>query len=98
MLHSVTKNELRAFLIHYHSLDRLDRLTGEAGIKELFGRIGSIQYDPLDIVGRNPNLVLQSRIKGFKSDMLEKLLYKDRFLVDAWDRSEEHTSELQSQP
>jgi len=86
MLHSVTKNALRSFLIHYHSLDCLDRLTGEAGVKELFGRIGSIQYDPLDIVGRNPHLVLQSRIKGFKSDMLEKLLYKDRFLVDAWDK------------
>jgi len=86
MVYSVTKNELRSFLIHYHSLDCMDRLTGEAGIKELFGRIGSVQYDPLDIVGRNPHLVLQSRIKNFKPDMLEKLLYKDRFLVDAWDK------------
>jgi len=86
MAYSITKNALSSYLVHYHSLDCLDRLSGEAGIKKLFGRIGSIQYDPLDIVGRNPHLVLQSRVKGFTSDMLEKLLYKDRFLVDAWDK------------
>ena len=86
MVHTVTPKELRSFLIHYHSLDCLDRLAGEAGIKELFRRIGSIQYDPLDIVGRNPHLALQSRVKGFTAAMLDKLLYEDRFLVDAWDK------------
>jgi uncharacterized protein YcaQ len=86
MVHSVTKNVLSSYLIHYHSLDCLDRLTEEAGIKKLFQRIGSIQYDPLDIVGRNPHLVLQSRIKGFTPNILEKFLYEDRFLVDGWDK------------
>ncbi|MDR1837791.1 MAG: winged helix DNA-binding domain-containing protein [Treponema sp.] len=82
----ITKNELSSYLVQYHSLDCLDRLAGEAGIKNFFRRTGSVQYDPLDIAGRNPHLVLQSRIKGFTRDMLEKLLYKDRFLVDAWDK------------
>jgi uncharacterized protein YcaQ len=63
MVHSVTKNVLSSYLIHYHFLDCIDRLTGEAGIKSLFQRIGSVQYDPLDIVGRNPHLVLQSRVR-----------------------------------
>ena len=86
MTRTITKNDLRSYLVHYHFLDCLDRLDGEAGIKTLFQRIGSMQYDPLDIVGRNPHLALQSRVKGFTPGMLEKLLYQDRFLVDAWDK------------
>ena len=73
-------------MIHYHSLDCFDNLSGETGVKNIFKRIGSVQYDPLNVVGRNPDLVLQSRIKGYTADILDKLLYKDRFLVDAWDK------------
>jgi uncharacterized protein YcaQ len=61
-------------------------LIGDAGINTLFQHIGSIQYDPLNVVGRNPHLVLQSRIKGFTDNILDKLLYKDRSLIDAWDK------------
>jgi uncharacterized protein YcaQ len=86
MEYSVTKNELCSYLIQYHSLNCFDALVGESGINSLFQRIGSIQYDPLNIVGRNPYLVLQSRIKGFSIDILDKLLYKDRILIDAWDK------------
>ena len=86
MTYSITKDQLRSYLIHYHSLDCFDKLSGESGIKKYFEKIGSIQYDPLNVVGRNPALVLQSRVKGFTADMLDKLLYKDRILVDAWDK------------
>jgi uncharacterized protein YcaQ len=86
MEHSITRNDLCSYLVHYHSLDNFDNRSGESGVKKIFKRIGSIQYDPLNIVGRNPSLVLQSRIKGFTDDILDKLLYKDRFLVDAWDK------------
>jgi uncharacterized protein YcaQ len=86
MIYSITKNEICSYLVHYHSLDCFDNLIGEAGINTLFQRIGSIQYDPLNVVGRNPHLVLQSRIKEFTDDILDKLLYKDRSLIDAWDK------------
>ena len=86
MTYSVTKNDLCSYLVYYHSLDNFDRLSNEAGVKKFFKKVRSVQYDPLNIVGRNPNLVLQSRIKGFTSDILTKLLYKDRFLVDAYDK------------
>src|SRR6056297_3694 len=49
-------------------------------------RVGSIQYDPLNIVGRNPELVLQARVPGFTPEVLYTLLYKDRRLVDGWDK------------
>ena len=49
-------------------------------------RVRSIQFDPINVVGRNPDLVLQSRVKDFDLDMLDDMLYKDRSLVDNWDK------------
>jgi len=86
MTHFITRDALCSYLVHYHSLDNFNILSGETGVKNIFKRLGSIQYDPLNVVGRNPYLVLQSRIKGFTADILDKLLYKDRYLVDAWDK------------
>jgi len=83
---SITKDALCAFLVHYQFLNGFDNLSGEAGVLRYFSRIGSVQYDPLDVVGRNPDLVLQSRVSGYTAGILEKLLYKDRLLVDAWDK------------
>ena len=86
MTYSISKEDICSYLVLYHSLDCFDNLTGESGVKNYFNRIGSVQYDPLNITGRNPDLVFQSRIKGFTQDILEKLLYKDRFLIDGFDK------------
>ena len=83
---NVSIDDLRSFLISRHSLDNYEKLNGKSGVKKFFKRAGSIQYDPLNIVGRNPNLVLQSRINNFNSAVLDNLLYKERYLVDAWDK------------
>ncbi|MDF2890526.1 MAG: hypothetical protein K0R80_893 [Clostridia bacterium] len=82
----ISKAEARRFLIHYHGLDSLNVFSGEEGILEYIKRVGCIQYDPLNVVGRNADLVLQSRIKGYNPATLEKLLYTDRFLMDGWDK------------
>ena len=47
---------------------------------------GCIQYDPVDVCGKNAELTLQSRVKGFKKQTLTELLYKDRLLVDYTDK------------
>ena len=86
MKHSLSKEELRSFLVAYHSLDNFDHLAGKAGIKKLLVRIGSVQYDPLNVVGRNPDLVFQSRVKNYKTVLLEELLYNERSLIDGWDK------------
>ena len=94
-MYSLSKEEFRSFLIRYHSLDNFSRLSGNAKtgvldpvaqIKKLMRRLGSVQYDPLNVVGRNPDLVFQTRIKDFAADLLEGLLYKERYLVDGWDK------------
>jgi uncharacterized protein YcaQ len=60
--------------------------TGKRGAKTFLKSVRSIQFDPINVVGRNPDLVLQSRVKDFRPGLLDELLYKDRFLVDNWDK------------
>ena len=56
-------------------------------IKVLFVcQAGCIQFDPVDVCGKNAELTLQSRVKGFKKSMLAELLYEDRKLVDYVDK------------
>jgi uncharacterized protein YcaQ len=61
-------------------------LQGKAGLQEFIRHVGAIQFDPLNVVGRNPDLVLQSRVTDYKPEMLEELLYTDRRLLDGWDK------------
>ncbi len=63
------------------------KLEGKDGILYYFKRVGSIQFDPLDKVGWNPDLVLQSRINKYKPVLLQELLYTDRKLLDGWDKN-----------
>jgi len=51
-----------------------------------FLRLGSVQYDPLQPVGRNHDLVLQARVADYKVGDWEKLAYQQRFLYDGWDK------------
>lgn len=81
----ITKETARKFLIRYHGFDKLE-FKGKEGVIDFINRVGCIQYDPLNVVGRNPDLVLQSRIKKYNPSMLYDLLYKDRLLLDGWDK------------
>lgn len=60
--------------------------SGKRGAKSYLNKVRSIQFDPINVVGRNPDLVLQSRVKDFRPKMLDDLLYKERYLVDNWDK------------
>ena len=82
----LTGEQARRFILRHQNLLPPYRLSGKEGILEHISRVGCIQFDPLDVVGRNPDLVLQSRIDNYKPAMLEELLYEDRRLVDGWDK------------
>lgn len=77
-----TKKQARDYLVNYHMINTSNHYT----INDVFERLQSIQYDPLDVVGTNPELVLQARIHNFKKEMLYDALYKERFLIDGWDK------------
>ena len=83
----ITKKQAKRFLLAYQKLLPPRSLKGKHGIIDYFKQVKSIQYDPLNKVGRNPDLVLQSRIKDYKPHMLKELLYKDRKIIDGWDKN-----------
>jgi uncharacterized protein YcaQ len=49
-------------------------------------RLGSLQFDPLDIAGRNHDLVLHARIAGYRREWTDTLLYRDRRLFEAYNK------------
>ncbi len=83
---TMSKGELRKFLVMYQGLSSPKSFKGEEGIKNFINRVGCIQYDPLNMVGRNADLVLQSRVEDYNPMMLETLLYNKRELIDGWDK------------
>ena len=82
----VTKEQARRFLLAYQGLLPPRSLRGKAGILSFIRQVNCIQFDPLDIVGHNPDLVLQARVKGYRREMLRELLYEERKLLDGWDK------------
>jgi uncharacterized protein YcaQ len=50
-------------------------------------RLGSLQLDPLDVAGRNHDLVLQARIAGYRRDLTDELLYGRRLLFEAYNKA-----------
>lgn len=81
-----TKEEARQMLCRYHNLDGAEALYGKKGIERIMQRIHSIQYDPLNVVARNADLVLQARVNGYRQSDLYSLLYEDHWLVDGFDK------------
>jgi uncharacterized protein len=49
-------------------------------------RLGSLQFDPLDVTGRNHDLVLAARIGGYQRAWTDALLYEDRRLFEAYNK------------
>jgi uncharacterized protein YcaQ len=77
---------MRQFIFLKHGLLGEYKFSGKTGVCDFIRQTGCIQFDPVDVCGRNAELTLQSRIKGFTKDILNELLYKDRLLVDYPDK------------
>lgn len=74
----ISREQARRFLALYHFTP-----TDIAGTIE---RLATVQYDPLNPVGRNPDLVFQARVPGYQVDDWQKAAYTDRLVYDAWDK------------
>ena len=85
-MQTITKEQARRFILSKQGLIGSYRFIGKAGAYEYVRQAGCIQYDPVDVCGKNAELTLQSRVKGFSKKMLQELLYEDRKLVDYADK------------
>ena len=83
---TITKKQAAQFILAKQGLSGSYRFVGKSGAYEYIRQAGCIQYDPVDVCGRNAELTLQSRVKGFSKTMLHELLYEDRKLVDYADK------------
>ncbi len=82
----LTHLELRRFLLSKHGLWPPRALSGKEGVLAVFDQLACVQFDPLNIIGRNPDLVLQSRVADYRPELLYELMYSERKLYDYWDK------------
>src|SRR5205085_11995356 len=78
MVLHISREQARRFLALYHFSS-----TDLPGVLE---RLSTVQYDPLNPVGRNPDLVFQARVPGYQVDDWQKAAYSNRLIYDAWDK------------
>ena len=83
---TITKQQAAQFILAKQGLIGSYRFIGKRGAYEYIRQAGCIQFDPVDVCGKNAELTLQSRVKGFRKSMLQELLYDDRKLIDYVDK------------
>jgi uncharacterized protein YcaQ len=83
----LTKEEARRLILLKQGLIGKKRFDSENGVLAFIRQAGCVQFDPIDVCGKNHELTLQSRVEGFSPLMLETLLYEKRMLVDHWDKN-----------
>jgi uncharacterized protein YcaQ len=78
----------RRFLVIRHLLAPPRSLPPEpASVLRVVERIGSLQFDPLEIAGRNHDLVLLARIAGYRREWTDGWLYgPDRRLYETYNK------------
>ena len=83
----ISREVARRYLAIHHFLTPPRSLpSGSDGILAVFDRLGSIQFDPIDVAGRNHDLVLLSRVAGYRREMTDHLLYEERSLFETYNK------------
>ncbi|MCR4713046.1 MAG: winged helix DNA-binding domain-containing protein [Treponemataceae bacterium] len=80
-------DEAKKFILYKQGLLGEYRFSGKEGVLAFVRQAGCVQFDPIDVCGKNAELVLQSRVSGFTKKMLYELLYEDRKLLDNFDKN-----------
>jgi hypothetical protein len=84
----VSRAAARRYLVLHHLLAPPRSVAGGPdGVMAVFDRLGSVQFDPLDICGRNHDLVLLARVDGYRRSWTDDLLYGEcRRLFEAYNK------------
>ena len=69
-LRIITKQQAAQFILSKQGLIGAYRFTGKTGAYDYVRQAGCIQFDPVDVCGKNAELTAQSRVKGFQKSML----------------------------
>ncbi|HSS36874.1 MAG TPA: crosslink repair DNA glycosylase YcaQ family protein [Patescibacteria group bacterium] len=83
----VSRAAARRFLVMRHLLAPPRSLPAEpASVMAVVERLGSLQFDPLEVAGRNHDLVLLARIAGYQRDWTDRMLYEERRLYETYNK------------
>jgi hypothetical protein len=84
----ISLSEARRFLAIRHLLAPPRALPASPeSVLAVVDRLGSLQFDPLNVAGRNHDLVLQARIAGYRRELTDELLYGRRLLFEAYNKA-----------
>ena len=85
--HVVAPAVARRFLVLRHLLAPPRSLPPSTdSVMQVVGRIGSLQFDPLEVAGRNHDLTLLARVGGYRRAWTDDLLYRDRVLYETFNK------------
>ena len=84
---TLTNRQARQFILLKHGLLGDYRFSGKQGALDFIRQAGCVQFDPVDVCGRSADITLNARVSGYTKEMLDELLYKDRRLVDYFDKN-----------
>ena len=77
----------RRFLAARHLLSPPRSLPADPGsVLRVVERLGSLQFDPLEVTGRNHDLVLAARIDGYRRAWTDEHLYGSRALYETYNK------------
>jgi hypothetical protein len=83
----VTADAARRFFVTRQLLAPARALVGGTdAVMEVVRRLGSVQFDPLAVAGRNHDLVLHARVADYDPAWLGELLYERRELFEAYNK------------
>ncbi len=83
----VGRDVARRFLAIRHLLAPPRSLPAEPeSVLRVMDRVGSLQFDPLEVAGRNHDLVLLARIQGYRREWTDRWLYQDRVLYETYNK------------
>ncbi len=84
---SLSQAIARRFLVLRHLLAPARSLPDtEESVLAVVDRLGSLQFDPLEVAGRNHDLVLHARVAGYRRPWTDHLLYDRRLLFEAYNK------------
>ncbi len=84
---ALERDAARRFMAARHLLSPPRRLPPEpASVLHVVERLGSLQFDPLEVTGRNHDLVLAARIDGYQRAWTDGHLYGTRLLYETYNK------------
>mgnify|MGYP000863202191 CR=1 FL=1 len=78
----ISKQTLRRIILGRQGLWPGRRWSGKEGTVQALKAVEAVQMDPLNVVARSHDIVLWSRVAGYRPEYLQQALYQDRLFFD----------------